>query len=134
MSDRIEIMPGLLCRQKRGLCVIGIALLAATAQVSSAGAAAISWAKKGEFETCLESSLDKWLAARAELEVKEDPTAAQLDDAAVATWTLETIAQCRARGGTAEAASEDRFTRHMAQWRQHIYDLAADIRKRGQSD
>ena len=113
---------------------IGIVLLAATAQVSSAGAAGITWAKKGEFETCLESSLDKWLAARAELEVNEHPTAAQLDDAAVATWTLETIAQCRARGGTAEAASEDRFAKHMAQWRQHIYDLAADIRKKGQSD
>jgi hypothetical protein len=34
----------------------------------------------------------------------------------------------------ADAASEDRFAKHMAQWRQHIYDLAADIRKKGQSD
>jgi len=111
-----------------------IALLAVTGQVSSAGAASITWAKKGEFETCLESSLDKWLAARAELEVNEDPAAAQLDNAAVATWTLETLAQCRARGGTAEAASEDRFAKYMAQWRQHIYDLAADIRKKNNSD
>jgi hypothetical protein len=31
-------------------------------------------------------------------------------------------------------ASEDRFTKHMAQWRQHIYDVAADIRKRGDTD
>ena len=79
-----------------------VVLLAAAVQASSAGAASITWAKKGEFETCLESSLDKWLAARAELEVNEDPAAAQLDNAAVATWTLETLAQCRARGGTAE--------------------------------
>ena len=79
--------------------VIGIASLAATVQVSSAGAAGITWAKKGEFETCLESSLDKWLAARAELEVNEDPAAAQLDDAAVATWTLgDARAMPRARG------------------------------------
>ena len=111
-----------------------VALLAATMQASSVGAAGITWAKKGEFETCLESSLDKWLAARAELEVNEDPAAAQLDNAAVATWTLETLAQCRARGGTAEASSEDRFTKYMAQWRQHIYDLAADIRKKNNSD
>ena len=111
-----------------------IALLAVTVQVSSAGAAGITWAKKGEFEACLESSLDKWLAARAALEVNEDPAAALLDNAAVATWTLETLAQCRARGGTAEAASEDRFTKYMAQWRQHIYDLAADIRKKNNSD
>ena len=111
-----------------------VVLLAATMQASSAGAAGITWAKKGEFETCLESSLDKWLAARAELEVNEDPAAAQLDNAAVATWTLETLAQCRTRGGTAEASSEDRFTKYMAQWRQHIYDLAADIRKKNNSD
>ena len=111
-----------------------IIVLLAAAQISSAGAAGITWAKKGEFETCLESSLDKWLAARAELEVNEDPAAAQLDNAAVATWTLETLAQCRARGGTAEAASEDRFAKYMAQWRQHIYDLAADIRKKNNSD
>ena len=111
-----------------------VVLLAATMQASSAGAAGITWAKKGEFETCLESSLDKWLAARAELEVNEDPAAAQLDNATVATWTLETLAQCRARGGTAESTSEDRFTKYMAQWRQHIYDLAADIRKKNNSD
>ena len=35
-----------------------VVLLAATMQASSAGAAGITWAKKGEFETCLESSLD----------------------------------------------------------------------------
>ena len=36
--------------------------------------------------------------------------------------------------GRREAASEERFTKYMAQWRQHIYDLAADIRKRGETD
>lgn len=127
-------MPSLLCRQQRGLRAIAIVLLAATAQISGANAAAITWGKKGGFEACLESSLEKWLAERAALEVNEDPAAAQLDDTAVAAWTLQTIAQCRARAGTAEVDSEDRFTKHMAHWRQHIYDLAADIRKKGQSD
>ena len=37
-------------------------------------------------------------------------------------------------GGTAEATSEARFAKHMAQWRQHIYDIAAEIRKRGNTD
>lgn len=127
-------MLSLLCRRRRGLCAVGIALLAATAQVSSADAAAITWGRKGAFEACLEGGLEKWLAAQAELEVNEDPAAARLDDVAVAAWTLATIAQCRARAGAAEADSEGRFTKHMAHWRQHIYDLAADIRKRGHSD
>ena len=39
------------------------------------------------------------------------------------------------RGGAGGGrGSEERFAKHMAQWRQHIYDLAADIRKKGQSD
>jgi hypothetical protein len=124
-------MRSLLCRHKRCLCAIAI-LLAAAAQ--GADAAGITWARKGDYEACLETNLDKWLAQRAELEVNEVATAARLDDAAVASWTLETMAQCRTRAGVTEVASEDRFTKHMAQWRQHIYDVAADIRKRGDTD
>jgi hypothetical protein len=125
------IMRSLLCKHKGKLCAIAI-FLAAAAQ--GADAAGISWARKGEFETCLESNLDKWLAHRAELEVNEAAVAARLDDAAVASWTVDTMAQCRARGGAAEATSEARFAKHMAQWRQHIYDIAAEIRKRGNTD
>jgi hypothetical protein len=125
------IMASLLCRHKRKLCAIAI-FLAAAAQ--GAAAAGIAWSKKGEFETCLESTLDKWIAQRAALEVDEPAAAAQLDDAAVASWTVDTMAQCRARGGAAEATSEQRFAKHMAQWRQHIYDVAAEIRKRGNAD
>jgi hypothetical protein len=125
------IMGSLLCKHKGKLCAIAV-LLAAAAQ--GAAAAGIAWAKKGEFETCLESNLDKWLAHRAEIEVNEAAVAARLDDAAVASWTVDTMAQCRARGGTAEATSEARFAKHMAQWRQHIYDIAAEIRKRGNTD
>ena len=127
-------MLSLLRRQRLVLCVIGIVLVGATAQVSRASAAAITWGMKGAFEACLESSLETWLAAQTALEVNEDPAAARLDDAAVAAWTLATIVRCRAPAGAAQADSEDRFTKHMAHWRQHIYDLAADIRKRGHSD
>ena len=123
-------MPTLRCGRLGALAL----MWAAAAYASSAGAATITWAKKGEFETCLESTLDTWLTARAAIEVNDAPTAAKLDDAAVAAWTLQTMAQCRSRGGKGEAASEERFTKYMAHWRQHIYDLAADIRKRGETD
>lgn len=127
-------MLSLPCRPRRSPCAIGLAILMTITQVTGASAAAIAWGKTGAFETCLESTLEPWLAAQAELEVNEDPAAGKLDDAAVAAWTLAAVAQCRARGGPADAESEARFTRHMAHWRQHIYDRAADIRKKGHSD
>lgn len=110
------------------------ALLGSLLGHAAADAAAITWGNKGAFEACLERSLDKWLTAQAELQVNERPDAALLGDAAVAAWTVETLAQCRALGPASDPASEERFTKHMAHWRQHIYDLAADIRKKGQSD
>ena len=86
-------MGSLLCKHKGKLCAIAV-LLAAAAQ--GAAAAGIAWAKKGEFETCLESSLDKWLATGPSSRSTRTRHAAKLDDAAVAAWTIETIAQCRA--------------------------------------
>ncbi len=118
---------------RRGSAALGI-LLGCGLAVGGALASPIIWDKKGAFEACLDSSLDKWLSAQAELQVNEDPAATKLDDAAVAAWTAATIDRCRAMAKAGDAASEDRFSRHMAQWRQHIYDLAADIRRKGQSD
>jgi hypothetical protein len=117
----------------RGWAAIGV-LLAWAAGLAGASAAPITWDKRGAFEACLESSLDKWLTTQAQLQVNEDPAAAKLDDAAVATWTVETMDRCRSVGQAADAASEERFAKHMAQWRQHIYDLAGDIRRKGLSD
>jgi hypothetical protein len=117
----------------RGWAAFGI-LLAWVASLEATTAAPITWDKKGAFEACLESRLDTWLATQAQLQVNEDPDADKLDDGVVATWTVETIDRCRSAGQAAGAASADRFAKHMAQWRQHIYDLASDIRKKGQSD
>jgi hypothetical protein len=117
----------------RGWAAVGV-LLAWAVGLADASAAPITWDKKGAFEACLEGNLDKWLTAQAHLQVNEDPGAAKLDDAAVAAWTAETIDRCRSARQAAEAASADHFAKHMAQWRQHIYDLASDIRKKGQSD
>jgi hypothetical protein len=100
-----------------------------------ARAASITWERQGgAFEACLENGLEKWLQAQAALVVDEDPAAARIDDAAVARWTIDLLAECRARTGSANPKSEDRFMGHMARWRNHIYDLASSIRQRGASD
>jgi hypothetical protein len=112
--------------------IAGVVAIAALA--TPAAAAPIAWAKRGAFEACLEKAVDKWLREQAELQVNESPDAARLDDPAVASWTLAAIAQCRGSGEAADTGSVDHFGRYMAQWRQHIYDLAADIRKKGQPD
>jgi hypothetical protein len=127
------IMASRLCPRTRGavqFCVLALGSI----WLADAFAAPIAWGSKGEFEACLERSLDKWLATQAELQINESPAAANLDDAAVAAWTVQTLGQCRSAAQPADATSEDRFAKHMAQWRQHIYDLATDIRKKGQSD
>jgi hypothetical protein len=118
----------------RGWAFVGGALLGWAVCLGVAGATPITWDKKGAFETCLESSLEAWLLAQAQLQVIEDPAAAKLDDRAVAAWTVETIGRCRALAKAGDASSEQRFARHMAQWRQHIYERAVDIRKKGVSD
>jgi hypothetical protein len=127
------IMAAKLRPRGRGWAPIGV-LLAWAAGVAGASAAPITWDRKGAFEACLESNLDGWLTTQAQLQVNEDPGAAKLDDAVVAAWTVETMDRCRSAGQAADSASAERFTKHMAQWRQHIYDLATDIRKKGMSD
>ncbi len=123
-----------LCRRRRGIAFIGIAALIASCGWVGADAAPIIWAKQGAFEACLKHSLNEWLGAQAELVVNEDVAAARLDDEGVARWTVDTLASCQARAGPADADSEDRFTKHMARWRHHIYDLASSIRQKGVSD
>ena len=121
-------------RRRREIALIGIVALMASFEWSGTAAAPITWAKRGAFEACLEQSLDEWLRAQAELVVNEDAAAGRLDDAAVARWTVDALASCQGRAGPADADSEDRFTKHMARWRHHIYDLASSIRQKGASD
>ncbi len=118
----------------RCLALAGV-IFAATAVVEGSGsAAAIDLGQKGPFEVCLEGAFDKWLKEKAEAVVNEDPAVRNLNDEAVAAWTVKTLDDCRARAGAATPASQDRFENHMARWRQHIYDLASSIRRSGQSD
>jgi hypothetical protein len=113
--------------------IIAFILLAAVA-TPSGQASSISWGKNGAFEACLESTMETWLASQAELVVVDDAVARALNDAVVHGWTLHVLAQCRARAGDSGQASAEKFQKHMAQWRQHIYDLAEGIRRKGQPD
>jgi hypothetical protein len=114
--------------------VVGLLALGDSLGSGRAGADIIAWPKQGAFEACLESTLGSWLKEQAALVVNEDPAAGNVDDMVVAKWTLDTLALCKSRAGNADPESEDRFTKHMAQWRRHIYDLASSIRQRGISD
>lgn len=127
------VMAGVLRRCKQA-SVFGVAALGASLGWNAARAAPITWERQGTFEACLETSLNEWLQRQAELVINEDPAAGRVDDAAVASWTADTLALCRARAGNADAGSENRFTSHMVRWRNHIYDLASSIRQKGMSD
>ena len=70
----------------------------------------------------------------SELIVNEEPKAGDIDDASVAKWAADTLTACRVQAGGGDEASEARFTKHMAQWRQHIYDRVQSIRERIRPD
>jgi hypothetical protein len=100
----------------------------------SAHAAEIRFPSSGALESCLETSVGKWVQAQAELQVNEDPAANKTDDVSVAAWTNTALDRCRKQVGAGNKASEEVFTRYMSRWRDHVFDLASSIRRRGQSD
>ena len=114
--------------------LLTFAVLLAVAAGPPAAQAAPIWERAGPFQACLEGRFEKWVGARAELVVNDDPSAGQIDDAAVAQWTTETLGACRAQSGGGDPESEARFTKHMAHWHQHIYDLAQSIRQKAGPD
>lgn len=112
----------------------GTMLLAALLLAPPAGAATVTWAAKGPFEACLESNLETWLGTQAVREVNEETSIKPLDDAEVAKWAASVLVMCAEQRSTANPASEDLFVKYMARWREHIYDRAVEIRRRGISD
>jgi hypothetical protein len=97
-------------------------------------AAEIHFPSSGALESCLQTSVGKWVQEHAELQVNEDPAAGKVNDAEVTAWTSAALDRCRKQVGTSNKAAEDIFTRYMSRWRDHVFDLAASIRRRGQSD
>ena len=107
--------------------VLGCAAVLAV-MAASAKAASIS-ERAGPFQACLEGRFETWVNGRAELVVNEDPKAGDIDDAAVAKWSVETLDACRARTGGSDQDTEARYTKHVAHWRQQIYDRVQNIRE-----
>jgi len=124
-------MMRVLSRRRRGVLLTCAAFL--TAMAGSATGAQI-WERPGPFQACLQGGLETWLSTRVELIVNEDAKAGDIDDASVARWAAETLAACRVQAGGGDQASEARFTKHVAQWRQHIYDRVQSIRERVRPD
>lgn len=94
----------------------------------------INFPRGGAYETCLDTAFGKWALAQAELQVNEDPAAQNVDDAAVGVWMRTTLDDCRKTTSRGDAVSEEVFARHVSRWREHVFDLASSIRRRGQSD
>ena len=108
-------------------------LLGAATIVASGACADIGFVRNGPFERCLNGAYDAWLRDQAEFLVNEDPRGRSLDDASADAWTAATLDDCRKKGA-ANPGSVDRFGGYMARWRDHVFDHAASIRQRGQSD
>ena len=94
----------------------------------AANAASIS-ERAAPFRVCLDSQLEKWVNARAELVANEDPKAGDIDDAAAAKWAVGVLEACRLQAGGGDQDAEAAFTKRVAQWRQHIYDRVQSIRE-----
>jgi hypothetical protein len=97
-------------------------------------AAGIEWGTNGAFQACLDAQAKRWIDARVELVVNEDPAAGNIDDRAVAAWTAQAIETCAAKAGRGDEASEQLFVRYMAHWREHIDGAATEMRRRSRAD
>lgn len=107
-------------------------LLAVEAQAGSTWN--INWDKRGPFEACLEDRLTKWVFAKAELVVNEDAAAADIDDMDVALWAVGALQECETQVGKGNQTSEQRFSSHMAHWRDHIHKVAQSVQVRVKPD
>jgi len=125
---RYSVRPG-----KRAL-EFGVCLVAIALAVAPAKAAPIATEASGAFGLCLEARADQWVATTSERLVMEDPAVRKLSDAAVAAWAASTLDRCKKEAGPSDAATEERFVKHMAHWRDHIDKAAQLIKQRGNAD
>jgi hypothetical protein len=52
----------------------------------------------------------------------------------VALWAVTALQGCEQQAGHGNQTSENRFSRHMAHWREHIYSIAQTVRQRVGAD
>ncbi len=112
----------------------GVLLCTAIASATFTHAAGIGWETRGALQACLDTEAQGWIDTRAALVVNDDPAAGDIDDAAVAAWATHALKGCAAKAGGADAASEQRFMKYMAHWREHIYRAADEVRTRARPD
>ncbi len=112
------------------LCVVVLAI----GPGGQARAGKIEWSGSGAYEACLEQGAAAWLGKIAELVVANDEGARATTDADVAGVTIDIMKTCDAKGAPANAANEGAFTKYMARWREHVYELTKVIRATGGSD
>lgn len=120
-------------RGKRALA-FGVCLAAVTFAAMPVAAAPIATENSGAFGLCLEARAEQWIASTSQRLVMEDPVVATLNDASVAAWAAGTLDTCKKEAGPGDTATEERFVKHLAHWRDHIDKAAQLIRQRGGSD
>lgn len=94
----------------------------------------IAWQSPGPYEACLQQESDNWLLARAEDLVSGDESVKSLDDTTVAMVSISVMKTCAPKGTPGNPANDDIFVKHMAHWRQHLYELAKVVRSKGGFD
>lgn len=106
-----------------------VSVWAPVTAVPVAHSAGIAWERTGAFQNCLDARVQTWVKAKAELVVNEDPAAGDVSDLDVAMWAIEALKVCEVQAGNGDPASEHRFMKYMANWRQYIDSAAEDIRR-----
>jgi hypothetical protein len=112
----------------------GVLLCTAVARATFAQAAGIGWETQGSLQVCLDAEAKRWIDARAALVANDDPAVGDIDDARVAAWAAQALKACAGKAGGADAASEQRFVKYMAHWREHIHRAAELLRARARPD
>jgi len=110
-----------------------VGILAGVAGVGAESSAGIEWEKQGAFQACLEYKAVAWIGAKVELVVNDDPDMGAINDHAVAVWATQAVKECTAKS-PADPASELRFMKYMAHWRDHIYKAAEEVRRKSRPD
>lgn len=118
----------------RWMSAVLVAVSASGLVSLAARADMITWERAGQFETCLDQEVNSWINSKAELVINDDPAAGDLDDIDVALWAVTALQGCEQQAGRGNQTSENRFSRHMAHWREHIHTVAQAVRSRGGSD
>ncbi|MDX2205140.1 MAG: hypothetical protein NW223_20490 [Hyphomicrobiaceae bacterium] len=111
-----------------------LAVFAGLVLASPAVAAKIEWPTKGAYETCLQDGAAAWLDKKAELIVANDEAARNTNDRDVAAFVIDLMRSCGDKAKPASEASDAAFTKFMARWREHVYELTRVIRATGGSD